>query len=230
MENVFLRQPLKDPIETQGFGEDFQIWRNGVLVWFYKDIYKLEGHGGIDYRCNVGTPLYSANDGEVLYAGYDNINGNLIQVWNKEKGFKTLYGHCSKLNFKQGDKVKAGDIIALSGNTGDGTGPHLHFGVKLTDSLGNGLNNNNGYNGAIDPKPYLKQDYLGNNLIEEENMKLKKIKGEPHIYLVDDVKGTRIMIVDFETLTALNAQVEEVSEMAGYIDNGTLVWVNRIIN
>lgn len=225
-----LRQSLKNPIETQPFGEDFKITRNGEYVWFYKDIYKLKGHSGIDYRASIGTPIYSANDGVVMYAGYDNINGNLIQIWNEEEGFKTMYGHNSEFKVKTGDKVKAGDLISLSGNTGDGTGPHLHFGLKRTGFGGNGIDNNNGYNGAIDPKPFIKYDYQGNLLKEENNMKFKKIKGEPHIYLVDDVKGTKMMIVDMETLQALGGEVEEVGALPGYLDKGTLVWVNRIIN
>lgn len=227
---IKLRLPLKEITSTQGFGEDFWYYNTvkGIDEWFYKDTYGLKGHGGIDYRANVGTPVYSAHDGVVLYAGYDNINGNLIQIWNEEGGFKTLYGHNSELKFKQGDKVKAGDIIALSGGTGAGTGPHLHFGLKLTGWGGNGLNNDNGYNGAIDPQPYIKYDYLG-NLLKEENMKFKKIKGEPHIYLVDEEKGTKIMLVDMPTLEALGGEYEEVDALPGYLDAGTLVWVNRII-
>lgn len=161
-----LREPLKTPIQTQGFGEDFWYYntRKSVNEWFYKDTYGLKGHGGIDYRANWGTPIYSANDGVVLYAGYDNVNGNLIQIWNEEKGFKTLYGHNSEFKVKTGDKVKAGDLIALSGDTGHGTGPHLHFGLALTGFGGNSLNRDNGYNGAIDPTPYLKYDYQGNLL------------------------------------------------------------------
>lgn len=226
--NITLREPLRNPIETQGFGQDFQIWRNSQYVWFYKDIYKLKGHSGIDYKANVGTPIYSANDGIVLYAGYDNINGNLIQIWNEEMGFKTMYGHNSEFKVKQGDRVKAGDLIALSGGTGDGTGPHLHFGLKLTGKGGNGLNNNDGYNGAIDPAPYIKYDYKGN--LKEGNMRLKKVKGEKDIYLVDDVYGTKVMIVDVETLKVLGGEFEEVDDLAGYIPKGTLVWTERVIN
>jgi murein DD-endopeptidase MepM/ murein hydrolase activator NlpD len=226
---MILREPLKNPKISQEFGKDFLYWKDGKQVWFYKDIYGLKGHPGQDYSCSIGTPLYSMNDGEVLYAGYDNVNGNLIQIWNKEEGFKTLYGHNSELKKKQGDKVKAGDLIALTGNTGDGTGPHSHIGLKLTDKLGNGLNNDNGYNGAIDPAPYIKLDYLGNN-IKDEDMKLKKIKGQKDVYLVDDVRGVMIMVVDVETMNALGGKFEEVDSLAGYIPSGTLVWVNRTIN
>ena len=232
MEDFKLRQPLREAVETQAFGADFRTWLNGKEVWFYKDIYGLKGHPGIDYRCVPNTPVYSANDGIVMYAGYDNTNGNLIQIWNEEKGFKTMYGHNTSLAFKQGDVVKAGDLIALSGNTGAGTGPHLHFGLKLTGFGGSGLDNNNGYNGAIDPKPYLKYNYLGIPL-EDTLMKFKQIKGQPHIYLVDDTLGTKTMIVDMDTLLGLGGKIEDVEEvlaLPGYIEKGTLIFVNRIIN
>lgn len=224
---IILREPLKNPKISQNFNEDFLCWFEGKQMWEYKDRFGLKGHPGIDYKCVIGTPIYSANDGICLYTGFDKISGNLVQIWNEEKGFKTLYGHNSEFKVKQGDIVKAGDLIALSGNTGDGTGPHLHFGLKLTKEGGNGLDNNNGYNGAIDPAPYIKLDYKGNNI---NDMKFKKIKGEPSVYLVDDIKGTKIMIVDMPTLEALGGIIEEVPELAGYIDKGTLVWVERIIN
>ena len=232
MENIKLREPLKEAVETQPFGADFKTWKDGKEVWFYKDLYNLLGHPGIDYRCIPNTPVYSAHDGVVLYAGYDNTNGNLVQIWNEEKGFKTMYGHNTSMKVKQGDVVKAGDLISLSGNTGAGTGPHLHFGLKMTGFGGNGLNNNNGYNGAIDPKPYLKYNYLGISL-EETLMKFKKITGQPHIYLVDDTAGTKTMLVDMETFTGLGGKIEDVEEvlaLPGYIDKGTLIFVDRIIN
>ena len=220
--NINLGQPLDKVEITQEFGKDFLYWQDGKQVWFYKDIYGLKGHPGIDYKCNIGTPIKACNDGIVLYAGYDNTNGNLVQIWNKEEGYKTLYGHNSVLKVKQGDVIKKGDIISLSGNTGAGTGPHLHLGLKPTDKLGNGLDNNNGYNGAIDPMPYLTQ--------EEDMIKLKKVKGEKDVFLVDDVLGTKTMVVDMETLAVLGGKFEEVDNLAGYIPKGTLVLVERQIN
>lgn len=218
---IRLAQPVKDVIVSQWFGEDFKHWVNGREEWFYKETYKLAGHPGIDYKCPIGTPILSMNDGVCMYAGFDTTNGNLIQIWNEVEGFKTLYGHCSSFKVKQGDKIKQGDLIALSGNTGASTGPHIHVGFKKTIQGGNSANINNGYNGAEDFK---------NLLIKEENMKFKKIKGESSVYLVDDVKGTKMMIIDMETLTALDGVIEEVPELAGYIDKGTLIWCERIIN
>lgn len=222
---MILRHPLKTVKITQGFGVDF-IWDN---KWFYKDIYGLAGHPGLDYKATIPLPLYSAHNGVCLYSGFDNTNGNMIQIWNEAENYKTLYGHLSERKVNQGDMVVAGQEIGMTGNTGAGTGPHLHFGLKHTKEGGNSLVLNDGFNGAIDPTPYLTQDYLGNNLIKKD-MVFKKIKGESSVYLVDDVKGTKMMVIDMETLNALNGVIEEVPELAGYIDRGTLVWVDRIIN
>ena len=216
-----LTEPVKDVRISQEFGLDFKHWVNGKEEWFYKDTYKLLGHPGRDYACLIGTPIYSMNDGVCLYAGYDDINGNLIQIWNEKENFKTLYGHCSAFKVKQGDIVKQGDLIALSGNTGASTGPHIHVGFKRTGEGGNTKYPNNGYNGAEDFKHLI---------ISEDNMKFKKIKGQPSVYLVDDVKGTMMMVVDMETLTALDGEIIEVDNLAGYIPKGTLIWVDRIIN
>lgn len=226
---MILRQPLQSIFITQKFGADFQ-WsnpKNGKVEWFYKDTFGLAGHPGIDYRCVVGTPVYASHDGVCLYSGFDETSGNMIQIWNEQEGYKTLYGHNSFNKAKQGDIVKVGQLIALSGNTGASNGQHLHFGFKHTKEGGNSLDLNDGYNGAVDPAPYIKQDYLGNNL---KDMVFKKIKGDKNVYLVNDVMGTKIMIVDLPTLNALDGVIEEVSELAGYIDKGTLIWCERIID
>ena len=229
MEKIILRQPIKSVFITQEWGKDFQ-WSNpnkGVVEWFYKDTFGLSGHPGIDFRAPTGTPIYSAHDGVCLYAGFSEVNGNMVQVWNEKEGYKTLYGHNSELKVRQGETIKAGQLIALAGNTGTGTAAHLHFGLKMTGAGGNGIDNGNGYNGAIDPTPYIKLDYLGNNI---KDMNFKQIKGEKNVYLVDDIKGTKIMVVDMPTLEALDGEIEEVLELAGYIDKGTLAWFERIIN
>ena len=230
--DITLRQPLQKPKESQAFGADFK-WYNpstGLWEWFYKQTYApLMGHPGIDYACYTGTPIYSAHNGVCLYAGFDPVNGNLVQIYDEVKGFKTLYGHNSEIKVKQGDIIKAGQLIALSGNTGAGTGPHLHFGMKETTNGGNTKYPNNGFNGCIDPRPYFKQDYKG-NLLNKDDMVFKKIKGEPSIYLVDDIKGTKTMIIDMRTLDSLGGKYEEVDNLAGYIPVGTLIYVERIID
>lgn len=229
--SIVLRQPLKNPVISQLFGAEF-VWYNWETKKYYNfyESYGMKGHPGIDYACSIGTPVYSCNDGTVLYTGYDDTNGNLVQIWNKEKNFKTMYGHNSEIKVKQGDIVKAGQLISLSGNTGAGTGPHLHLGVKLTGIGGNGLDNNNGYNGATDPLPYIKLTYDGLE-INNKSMTFKKVPSEPHIWLCDEENKTKMMVVDMATLFVLNGgKFEEVSSLSEYKITGTLIWTERVIN
>jgi murein DD-endopeptidase MepM/ murein hydrolase activator NlpD len=87
-------------------------------------------HEGIDLPAPVGTPVYAAADGQVVYAG-SGIRGygNLIVIQH-EGDLLTVYAHNSELLVAQGDKVRVGQRIALSGQTGHATGPHLHFEVR----------------------------------------------------------------------------------------------------
>lgn len=84
-------------------------------------------HGGIDISLHY-QPVMAARDGVVHYAGYMGGYGLAI-ILNHGKDYKTLYAHLSKINVRQGQFVKAGTKIAISGNTGFSTGPHLHFEV-----------------------------------------------------------------------------------------------------
>lgn len=220
---IKLIQPVDNPVISQLFGADFS-WYNpakGRTEMFYAGTYGLKGHPGIDYSCPIGTPIKSAHNGVCMYAAFDIDNGNLVQIWNEQEGFKTLYGHNSAFKVKQGDIVNQGQIIALSGNTGASTGPHCHFGLKETREGGNTKYPDNGYNGAIDPKPYF---------INKDNMTIKKEAGKASIYLINEEQKSKTMIVDMQTLASLGGNFEEVPSLSGYKDNGTLVFVERIIN
>ena len=86
-------------------------------------------HGGIDMAVAQGTPIYPAMDGEVTTAGYNATYGNYVII-KHHSGYKTLYGHMSKITCKKGNFVYAGTTqIGLVGSTGLSTGPHLHFTV-----------------------------------------------------------------------------------------------------
>lgn len=87
-------------------------------------------HGGTDIRAPYGTPIVAANDGEVIYAGSHWSYGNYIIV-DHGGGISTLYGHCSKLIASYGQAVSKGETIALIGSTGESTGNHLHFEVRV---------------------------------------------------------------------------------------------------
>lgn len=116
---------------SRGFG-----YFNGVL------------HKGIDLAAQKGTKLYASASGTVKYAAFGKKGsgfggyGKVILIRHGD-GYETLYGHCSRLLVQKGDDVQQGELIALVGSTGDSTGNHCHFEIKV-----------NGH--AVDPLPYLK--------------------------------------------------------------------------
>ena len=84
-------------------------------------------HNGIDVACRVGSPVRAVLSGVVIRAGRWGGYGKLIEVRHPHEDMKTRYGHLSRLLVKEGDRVKRGDVIGYSGNTGASTAPHLHF-------------------------------------------------------------------------------------------------------
>jgi len=91
---------------------------------------RREMHKGQDISAPKGTPIEATANGTVTFAGKQGPMG-LMMVINHGHGMLTRYAHCSKLIKKPGEKVKRGDIIALVGNTGRSTGPHVHYEVHL---------------------------------------------------------------------------------------------------
>ena len=90
-------------------------------------------HGGIDLACPEGTPVLAAADGIVSYVNASDPWGygyGYHVVIEHEKGLSTLYGHCSAVSVTSGQAVKAGEVIAYVGSTGNSTGNHLHFEVR----------------------------------------------------------------------------------------------------
>lgn len=87
-------------------------------------------HNGLDIAAPYGTDIKAAANGTVTTAGFTGSYGNLVVI-NCGKGVEIYYGHCSQLYVNVGDKIKAGDIIAAVGSTGNSTGNHLHFEIKL---------------------------------------------------------------------------------------------------
>ena len=86
-------------------------------------------HNGIDIGIPIGTPVKAADGGTVQFSGRMGTYGNLVIIDHGE-GFTTYYGHNSQNLVSKGDKVHKGQTIAMSGNTGRSTGPHLHFEVR----------------------------------------------------------------------------------------------------
>lgn len=86
-------------------------------------------HLGLDFRVPTGTPVTAMNDGTVLLARPLYFEGNFV-VLDHGQGLLTLYLHLSEFKVKEGDPVKRGQVIGLSGGTGRATGPHLHVAVR----------------------------------------------------------------------------------------------------
>lgn len=116
--------------------------------WYYSDG-KL--HRAIDLRAAVGTPVYAAEDGTVDWVqtwdgrstSGDQSYGNLVRIRHADYHggkLQTLYAHLKESKVKYGQAVKEGELIGYSGNTGNSTGPHLHFEVRLSGTRFNPLN------------------------------------------------------------------------------------------
>jgi murein DD-endopeptidase MepM/ murein hydrolase activator NlpD len=88
-----------------------------------------ESHPGIDIAVPVGTPVRAAGGGVVETVGTDQAYG-LFVLLRHSGGYKTMYGHASRLLVQEGDAVPAGQVIALSGSSGRSTAPHLHFEIR----------------------------------------------------------------------------------------------------
>lgn len=88
-------------------------------------------HFGQDFRCPIGTEVHATGAGIVYYSGNQNDGfGNKVVI-DHGYGYRTIYGHLSEMKVRKGQKVTRGDFIALSGNTGTSTGPHLHYQIDL---------------------------------------------------------------------------------------------------
>ncbi|MES0489300.1 MAG: M23 family metallopeptidase [Leptospirales bacterium] len=90
---------------------------------------KSKFHKGVDIGCPIGTNVIAAAPGIVIYANTKGGYGNLVIIEHRN-GYQSLYGHLSKFKVTVGQKVERGQTIALSGNTGRSTGPHIHFEIK----------------------------------------------------------------------------------------------------
>jgi len=89
-------------------------------------------HPGIDLAVPEGTPYYAAAAGTVIVCRWNGGYGYNVMI-DHGAGIVSVYGHSSKLLCHEGQQVQAGDLIALSGNTGFSTGPHLHFEIRIND-------------------------------------------------------------------------------------------------
>jgi murein DD-endopeptidase MepM/ murein hydrolase activator NlpD len=107
--------PIKDAKITTPYGKKGKMWSRGY-------------HTGIDVACKVGTDIIAVADGKIEKANWGSSYG--VQLVQKVDGGWVIYAHLSKALVKAGDKVVKGQHIAESGNTGNSSGPHLHFEMR----------------------------------------------------------------------------------------------------
>lgn len=128
-----LKYPVKKIIITQYFGNTPFASKN-------PQVYNGSGHNGIDLGVPEGSGIYSAADGVVVGTGNtdSSCSGVSYGKWiliKHNNGLSTLYAHLSSIQVSEGQAVTVGQKIALSGNTGYSTGPHLHFTVYASDAV-----------------------------------------------------------------------------------------------
>jgi len=127
---AFLKSPLKFAHVTSGFGNRF----HPVLQY-------VAAHQGVDYAAAIGTPVWAVADGVVTVAADTGAGGNTLCL-RHHNGLETCYLHLSSFGagVRVGARVTQKQVIALSGNTGRTTGPHLHFALKRGGVFVNPLN------------------------------------------------------------------------------------------
>ena len=87
------------------------------------------GHYALDISAYVGQPVYAADNGVIVQAGWNGAYGYSILI-NHNNGYYTRYAHLSKVDVSVGQVVAGGQLIGKAGNTGNSTGPHLHFEIR----------------------------------------------------------------------------------------------------
>lgn len=130
-------------VSSQGFIRPVKTGSITATMYYSSGKY----HGAVDFGVSVGTPVYAAADGIVVtstWGGSDSY-GYYIKI-KHYNGLYTLYAHASSLVVSVGQEVKQGQLIMYSGNTGNSTGPHLHFEVRVSPG---------GYSNRVNPLNYL---------------------------------------------------------------------------
>ncbi len=152
MENIPAIQPV--------LNKDLKHMASG-FGWRVDPVYHIRRfHEGMDFSAPVGTDIFATGNGTVIYAGWRQGYGETIEI---DHGFNyvTRYAHCSKLKAKVGQKVKRGDVIALVGNTGKSTGPHVHYEVHYQ---GRPIDPRNFYFYDLSPEDYDRMVQLSSNM------------------------------------------------------------------
>mgnify|MGYP000380024533 CR=1 FL=1 len=124
--------PIQGKRINDGFGMRFHPVRKKKVM-----------HNGMDFKADIGTPVYATADGVVEFAGYNKRSGfGKLIILQHSFGFRTYFAHLNNIYVKNGDFIHKGQKIGASGNTGISTGPHLHYEVRRLYQ-------------ALDPAPFV---------------------------------------------------------------------------
>ena len=152
MENIPAIQPV--------LNKDLKRMASGY-GWRVDPVYHIRRfHEGMDFSAPVGTDIFATGNGLVTYSGWRQGYGETIEI-DHGFGYATRYAHCSKRIARVGQKVKRGDVIALVGNTGKSTGPHLHYEVHHN---GRPIDPRNYYFYDLSPEDYDRMVQLSSNM------------------------------------------------------------------
>ena len=114
--------PLIGPVQL------WSTWYDKPLLGCVFQDPKYQSHTGDDFPVNEGTPVHTTMGGVVAWAGDNGPWGNLVVVENND--YQVWLAHLSSIQVSEGDLLSHGDVVGLSGNTGNSTGAHLHYGIK----------------------------------------------------------------------------------------------------
>ncbi|PWJ85934.1 peptidase M23-like protein [Pseudaminobacter salicylatoxidans] len=122
MKNTARRLPIANPAPGRSVSSTFGVRRDPLIG-------TPALHSGMDFRAPQGSPARVTAPGTVVRAGWNGGYGRMVEI-DHGNGFSTRYGHLSRIDVKEGQKVSRGDAIGQVGSTGRSTGPHLHYEVR----------------------------------------------------------------------------------------------------
>jgi hypothetical protein len=196
---IIFQWPVDGPI-TQRFGANPLSYK----------AFGLAGHNGLDLGVLEGTPVKAAAAGTVNRACMDGSGyGNHVRI-DHGKDSVTLYGHLSTMKVKVGQEVKAGQVIGLSGNTGNSTGPHLHFEIRMPGGP-------EGYGGAVDPLLVLAK--AATKLPKKPVLYQVKVAARAGVNLRDQpgIWGKIVGSAVYESVLDVYAEKDDPANAAGWV-------------
>ena len=116
-----------------------KVLQSYVYISSHYGARKGKQHTGVDFAANYGTQIYSWKSGTITFAGWSGGYGKFIEI-DHQDGTVSRYAHCSSLAVSVGQQISTGQVIGYVGSTGNSTGNHLHFEIKVNGSFVNPLN------------------------------------------------------------------------------------------